>query len=121
MEKQIYTHDQQLDIVSEIIMALEKSVRFAKKKKAKACKEATRDVLRAVILNCFDMDEEDGKKLLDESTDTAVEKNKKRSLAALKYLPERMQSYIQEMVDDGASVSIIAGHAIEDEEEGAEE
>lgn len=93
----------------------------SKKKEAKACKEATRDVLRAVILNCFDMDEKDGVKLLDESTGTAIEKNKKRSLDALKDLPERMQSYIQKMVDDGACVSIIAGHAIEDEEEGAEE
>ena len=117
MEKQIYTHDQQLDIVSEIILALEKRVRFAEKNKAKAYMNVARDVFCSVIGNCFYLDDEEGKKLLDESREAAIEKDKRRSLDILNELPGTSGASYQEMVDDGASVSIIAEHDFKEEGE----
>ncbi len=111
MEKKItYTHDQMVDVLSDIAAI---GINFAeglKKKKRQLCADLSMDIVKTLIVDTFGVDnQEDADRLQTELMDACDAKllaKKQEKEELISTLPQAVQDLVREAVADGAKVEI---------------
>lgn len=108
MKTQTYTQDQQVDIISEILLTLAGNNLCTKPKKMKAYEQFFDAAVKDIFINCFGItDQNVADSLTDEAKEAAIKKHKIRFMDNIENLPEEVRSLVQEAMKDGADVQII--------------
>lgn len=116
MKKQTYTQDQQVDIISEVLLTLAEENLCTKPKKMKAYEQFFDAAVKDIIINCFGITNQDVvDSLMDKTKEAAIKKHKIRFMDNIENLPEEVRSLVQEAMKDGADVQIIVQKYSKDE------
>lgn len=113
MTKQTYTQDQQVDIVSEILLTLENKNLSTKPKKMKAYEQFASSAIEAVATNCFGItNEEQIDAFFNKVQEAALIKIKDRLMEHINELPDDVRTFVQNMTESDANVQIITKKCI---------
>lgn len=108
MKKQTYTQDQQVDIISEVLLTLAEENLCTNSQKMKAYEQFFGDAFKDIVVNCFGItDQNVADDLFDKSKDAAVIKNKDRRIEEVEKIPKEVRGLVQKAMDDGCDVQII--------------
>lgn len=107
-----FTHDQMVEVLSDIAAI---GINFAeglKKKKGQLCADLSLDIVKTLIVDTFGVDnQEDADRLQTELMDACDAKllaKKQEKEALISMLPENIQEFLREAMADGAHVEVCA-------------